>query len=559
MCGDRESKALSIRDLFRALRRSVLLVVGCLLIGLAAGGGLALTQPASYTTQVRLFVSSNASDSTDSLLQNSNLVLQRVPSYVTLVNSPLVIGEVVQRLGLTEPPDAVAQRITASNPLQTALIEITVRDDTARGAYDLAGALAQAVATAVQRVETSSTGFTPVKVTVVSPPALPAGRDLAGPVWRLGVGLLLGLLVGAAVAVARELTDSRLKDPEQLRTVLGLPPLATITVGTRPDRAPPPTEDAYWATPAGEGYRQLRTNLQVLADAAGLRSVLVIGPHRADDAHQVARNLAVAHSLAGVRVLLVEADLRHPAIAETFGLDAGPGLATVLAGESDVDAVIHRWRDSTLHVLPAGSSTAGSGEPLAGSGELLASDAMNVLLGRLERRFDLVIVAAPPLLDAADAAILATRVDGVVLTTRHRGTRLDAVWRSVQALHDVRARVLGAVVLHRSGRLDGSRPFAAADPTSWPGGRPDHRTASPITTPGEQGTGEQGQSPKRPLRPVPDLPAPLALPSAAEARPQTDKPRGVAALPQARGVAAVGGGNRVEPPEAAADDEEAEA
>jgi capsular exopolysaccharide synthesis family protein len=558
---------LSIRDLLRALRRNALLVLVCLLVGLGGGAYLAVTQPASYTTQIRLFVSSNGSDSTDSLLQNSNLVLERVPSYVTLVNSPLVVDKVVKRLRLTESPDSVARRITATNPLQTALIEITVQDTTAQGAYNLALALGDTVTEVVQGIETSATGFAPVKVTTVSQPEMP-GRALAGPIWRLGLGLLLGLILGAALAIGRELLDTRLKDPEQLRTKLGLPPLATVAIGTRPAKMPPPTEEAYWATPAGEGFRLLRTNLQVLVNSGGLRSIVVTGPHSDDQADTVARNLAIALSKAKVRVVLIEANLRNPRLAETFGFEGGPGLSAVLDGQADADAVTRQWRDGDLRVLPAGSSS-------GSSSELLASDAMDHLLGHFERRYDLVIVDAPPVLEVADAAVLATRVDGVLLALRHRGTKWDAVWRSVQALHDVQARVLGAVVLHRAGRLDRApreaalRVPVAASRWSGPSGG-----AVPAPRAGEPTQPRAGaeRRVRRPLRPVPDLPKPgdparpgevakpaepkpIVLPGVGEGRADVQA-RGVASMPQARGVAAVGGSNRAEPEDNAEPDED---
>jgi polysaccharide biosynthesis transport protein len=525
---------VSIRDLLRTLRRNLAIVLACLFLGASGGAYLAWRQPPSYTTQTRLFVSSNGSDSTDSLLQNSNLVLERVPSYVTLVTSPLVLGPVAQRLGRTESTDALAAHIQATNPLQTAVIDITVRDTTPRGAYELAVALDDVVGVMVQRVETSATGFVPVKVTVVSRPQVPGGPDLGPAAWRLGLGILLGLALGTAIAAGRELFDPRLKDPEQLRTKLGLPPLAVIAVGARPDRAPPPTDGAYWTSAASEGYRQLRTNLSVLVSSGGLRSILVVGPHAADGGPTVARNLAIALGLAKASVLLVEADLRHPRFAAAFGIDGAgtDGLSAVLTGEADLDAVIHPWRGGAVHVLPAGTLR-------AGSTELLAADVMDDVLGQLERRFDVVIVSAPPLLEIADAAELSSRVDGVVLAVRYRGTRWDAVWRAVQALHDVQARLLGAAVLCRS-RTPGVAPRDAlrvpVAASRWAG--PNGPAAGPRVRAQDRDVRPPALA-RRPLRSVPDLPKPLALPGVERA-----------AGPPARGVAAVNGGNRIVPRQA---------
>jgi len=463
---------MSVRDLLRLLRRNVIVMVVCLVAGVALGGFAALKQPLYYTTHTRLFVSSNGSDSTDTLLQNSNLVMNRVPSYASMVNSPLVLSQVAQRLGRTESVQSMAGRIEATNPLQTALIDITVRDTTAHRAYELAAAVAAAVMSVVPRLETAATGFVPIKITLVSQPELPARADLGPAASRLALGVLLGLLLGTVIAVGGELLNARLQDPEQLRAKLDLAPLGVLAGGRRGDRAPLPPDDAFWASRAGEGYRQLRANLRALVASDGLRSVLVTGPHDDDGAATVAQNLAIALSRVRLRVLLIEADLRHPRFAAAFGIGdttAGRiggevGLAAVLAGDRDVDMAIYSWGSGPLHVLPAG---AGAGA----SGELLASDAMRDLLGRLEERFDLLIISAPPMLEAADAAVLAGGVDGVVLTSRIGSTRWTAVRQSVQALRDAGARVLGAAVLGKTRGAGRASPDALTAPVAaapWP-------------------------------------------------------------------------------------------
>src|SRR4051794_9988646 len=169
---------MSVRDLLRILRRNLTVMAVCLVAGAALGGAMAVRHPSSYTAQTRLFVSSSGSDSTETLLQNSNLVLNRVPSYATLVNSPLVLSKVEQRLGRTEPLESMTGRIEATNPLQTAVIEITVRDTTARRAYELAGAVSAVVMAVVPTLEAAGSGFAPVKISLVSQPELPARPDL---------------------------------------------------------------------------------------------------------------------------------------------------------------------------------------------------------------------------------------------------------------------------------------------------------------------------------------------------------------------------------------------
>lgn len=513
---------MSVRDLLRILRRNLTVMAVCLVAGAALGGVVALRHPSSYTAQTRLFVSSSGSDSTETLLQNSNLALDRVPSYATLVNSPLVLGEVAQRLGRTDPLESMTGRIEATNPLQTAVIEITVRDTTARRAYELAGAVSAVVMAVVPRLEAAGSGFAPVKISLVSQPELPARPDLGPVASRLALGVLIGLLLGAAIVFGRELLDARLEDPEQLRTKLNLAPLGVLAGSRGAGRALLPPDDAFWASRAGEGYRQLRANLRVLVASGGLRSVMVTGPHADDGAATVAQNLAISLGLVQMRVLLVEADLRHPRLAAAFGIGlaaAEPGgnelardggLAAVLAGDIDVDVAIHSWRDGALHLLPAGSAN-------TVSDELLASDGMRGLLRHLEQRFDLLIISAPPMLEVADAAALAAQVDGVVLTARCGSTRWTAVRQSVQALYDARARVLGAAVLGKA------RGAGRASPDAVP--------APAVAVRANDEPGQVSESTVHPLRRVP--PQSPATPGAGSLPRQLTPARGVAAAGRA--------------------------
>jgi succinoglycan biosynthesis transport protein ExoP len=515
---------LSIRDLAHALRRHAVLFLVCVLLAVGPGAYFALSATPSYMTRTQLFVSSTGTTSVAALLQNNNLVLDRIPSYVTLVNSPLVVKPVVQRLGLQESPEAVALRITASNPLDTAVIDVIVRDATAQGAYRLAVAIGEIFGTVVQGIETAANGRSPVKITVVRPPGLPATPDSSGTVRHLVMALLLGLGLGTTAVVLRDRADTTVREPEDLRTTLDMPPLAIIGVDSRAVRSPLMIE-AGTPSSRGEGFRRLRTNLQVLISAEELRSVLVTGPLTDDNSSTVARNLAAAFSLAQVRVLLIESDMRDGHAASLLGVDGRRGLSDVLVGRVGVEEAIQPWREGRVHVLPAGPSP-------SNPSELLASEVMRDLIAKLEREYDLLLVDAPSLLGTTDATVLAMLVNGTLLTVRRDRTRWDTVRRAVQALHDVNARTLGAVVLCRQSRWTGrgneprrkSRGFSV-NPARLPFGS--GRAAS-LSAPGEAAR-------QRATVETPSIPIGIALVPSPPAIPRP------AVSYAARGVAAVQG------------------
>ena len=431
---------MSISDLARSLRRRWMLFLGCILVGLSVGAHTVLSAQPSYTAHSQLLVSSTGSSDVDTLLNNNNLAAERVPSYVALVNAPAVVTEVVRRLQLRESPESVSRRITASQPLETALIDVTVRSDTAQGAYDEATAVGQVFGTVVGGFESGRTGMSPVQVTMVRPPELPTVSDSPGMLRSLALGLFLGAGLGVVVVVIRGLLDTSVRDAEDLRTKLGLRPLASITKDPDKDREPLVFGDDEESVPNAEGYRYLRTRLQFLSSNEGIRSVVVSSPEPEDGAPTVACKLAVVYGLAGLRVLLIDADLRNGQVADLLAVEGRAGLTDVLLGAASRQEVIQRWRGSTVDVLPSGPRP-------PNPSELLASESMRTLLLDSEEHYDLVMLAAPSLLDVTDGAVLATRVSGTVLVIRQSRSRWEKVRRAVQALSDVDARVLGAVVM----------------------------------------------------------------------------------------------------------------
>jgi capsular exopolysaccharide synthesis family protein len=151
--------------------------------------------------------------------------------------------------------------------------------------------------------------------------------------------------------------------------------------------------------------------------------------------------MALALAQAGQSVVLVDADLRRPMVAEYLGLERSAGLTTVLIGDADLDSMLQPWGDDNFYVLS-------SGRIPPNPSELLGSQAMALLIRRLEDTFDVVVIDAPPLLPVTDAAVLAQSVGGVILMVDSQRTKQANVVKSLQSLDLVRANLLG-VVLNR--------------------------------------------------------------------------------------------------------------
>jgi len=189
---------------------------------------------------------------------------------------------------------------------------------------------------------------------------------------------------------------------------------------------------------AAEAYRALRTNLQFSSLDRELKTILVTSAGDGDGKTTVAANLGVAMAESGKRVLLVDCDLRRPGLHEVFGLPVVPGLSNALLGESGELPV------STTTVAGLSVLTAGDRPP--NPAELVASARLTRLLARVREEYDYVIIDSPPAGLVADAAVLASAADGVIMVVSAGRTKRDAARRAKEQLERVGARLLGVVL-----------------------------------------------------------------------------------------------------------------
>ena len=192
-------------------------------------------------------------------------------------------------------------------------------------------------------------------------------------------------------------------------------------------------------SPASEAFRVLRTNLQFAGLDQPLKSVLITSASPGEGKSTTAANLAVTCTQSGMNVCLVDADLRRPTLHKSFRVKNWCGLTTALIGEGGLEAALQPGGLDGLTLLTSG--------PLPPNpAEMLGSGRMVELLAELERRFDLVIVDTPPVLAVTDAAVLASRMDGVLLVVRSGQVPRQQVAQARDALAAVQARLLGVVL-----------------------------------------------------------------------------------------------------------------
>lgn len=444
-------------------------LAGAVLAGLVGGLGATLLATPTYQATAGTFFSLQYGNSAADLVQGSTYTQNQVESFATLATTPVVLTPVVEELGLDVSAQALATRITASAPLDTVLVEVSVTDVSAEQSARIANAVAESLSRTVEELAPEDADGDPtVQATTVAPAEVPSGQASPDLVVDLAAGLLLGLLAGLGLVALRELSDTRVRDAETLATLTPLPVVGSIGVLPRSADRPVVVELEPHGT-AAESFRQLRTNLRFLGlsrddeGATGAQVVSVTSSLAAEGKSTVAANLAVALAETG-RVLLVDADLRRPSVATVLGLEGAAGLTTVLVGEAEPADVVQEWGAAGLHVLTAGALP-------PNPSELLGSPAMAALLARLRGEYDHVVLDTAPVLPVADAAILSRVVDGTLVVANVTRVRRHQLTETLTGLDRLGGRTLG-VVLNQVRRDESAYTYETPAALQWAPARP---------------------------------------------------------------------------------------
>jgi capsular exopolysaccharide synthesis family protein len=284
------------------------------------------------------------------------------------------------------------------------------------------------------------------------------------------IGLLLSLVGGVGLALLLEYMDNTVKSVEDVASVAQLPTLALIpsmnadakrlAVGKKKgrqnsgaaelegvsgllarDMQPPGDSLATLGTlsPVVESYRMLRTSVLLSTAGAPPKTILITSSQPGEGKTTTAVNTAISLSQLGASVLLIDADLRRPAVHTAFKIPHARGLSNYLSSHTPLDDLIVKLPVPNLSVLPCG--------PIPPNpAELISSDRMKDLLRALGRQFDHILIDSPPLISVTDPIILSTMVDGLVLVVQAGKSTRGLVSRARRELARVGARVFGVVL-----------------------------------------------------------------------------------------------------------------
>jgi len=461
---------VDFKNLMRVARRRWKTIAVMLVVALCVSAVLSLTTTKQYESRAQLYITADTTSPTGSDTLANFYLTSQVKSYAQLASHQAVMQKVSQGLGGIPTAAELAGMVTATIQPETLILEVVVHHPDPAMAQRIAQAVADELASYIEKIETPEGADHPqVNATVTDPATRNENPVAPRTALNLAIAGVLGLLLGAALALARELLDNTITSIEQMEQVIDAPVMASV--GVDPDMVKKPLlTDIKGFSPRGEAFRMLRTNLQFLDLDSEPKSLVITSAVAGEGKTTTSTNLAVALAQAGRRVLLVDGDLRRPRVAGVLGLESKVGLTTVLVGRTELDQSIQRHEPSGVYFLACGPTP-------PNPSEILQSRATHDLLRRLRDMFDAVIIDAPPLLPVTDAAILATVADGAIIVARHGKTHRDQLKASQQRLNNVGGKLFGVVVNMIPKRFANSYYYYYYDEVEPPGARKKSKTA----------------------------------------------------------------------------------
>jgi capsular exopolysaccharide synthesis family protein len=435
---DSGERVVELGEYLYVLRRRWLTVVIIAVTALALASAITLAMPKKYTATTRLFFGV-AAESVSDMAQGSTFAAKQISSFAEVATSPRVLEPVIGQLGLQTTPTELAKSVKTTVPVNTVILEIAATDRDPTRAAQIANALGTELAkAAVELSPNRENGTEAVQVNTIAAAEVPTEASWPKVPQNLGVGLMLGLLLGVGIAVMRHVVDTKIRNENDLRVLTDSPILGVVAYDHEVPSHPVILRDEPLAAPS-EAVRRLRTNLQFIDVANRSKSIVVSSSIPAEGKTTIAINLAVSLADTGARVILVDADLRRPSIAEYMGIEGQVGLTTVLIGRADVKDVVQPFGTSSLDLLPAGQVP-------PNPSELLGSAAMASLLERLSTSYDMVLLDSPPILPVTDAVVLSKLAGGALLVVGADRTHRPQLQQSLDSLETAGAHLFGIVM-----------------------------------------------------------------------------------------------------------------
>lgn len=443
---DGSEDGITLMDLMRIIRKH--LVTAAIVFVMVFAGVTAYTflVPPKYTATAQAMATYNASQGDDAGISQQytggTYIAGQITSYTTLATTETVLEPVIKDLGLDTSVKSLAGQLTVTNPTNTAFVNISVEDGDAQQASDIANAVAASMQNVIQNDLYSAADKSPVKISIVQRARVPESPSSPNKPLYLAVGVVAGLVLGVFAALLKDMLNTKVEETSDVRSLVGASSLGSVpqdnSLGEkRPVLISQPNG------PIAEEFRRIHTNIEFLQTdkVAGKGQLLVITSAQPSEGKTTTSiNVAAALAEDGARVLLIDADLRHPSVAHHLGLEGSAGLAHVLSGQMSPKDVVQNYWKPNLHILPAGKRP-------ANAGVLLGSDTMRIMVEQALTQYDYVIIDTAPLSVSNDGVVFGrwAKAKGLVLVTGRGVCEKKELKEVSESLHVAKVPVLGFI------------------------------------------------------------------------------------------------------------------
>ena len=438
---------MELKQYWNLVLKNLSIVLVLSFLGASLGFFVALGTPKLYKAESQIFISTpTPSVDISALQQGSSFAQQRVISYSRVISGPATLVPVIEILGLKMSSSELARKIAASAPIGTVLINITVTDVSGIRAAAIANAVAVQFGETIKTLELPQFGDSAgVKSTMVRSAEVPGGPSTPNTKLNVTTGLFFGFIIACMIGVVRQIFDSSVKNANHLS---GRTLLSTIFFDPEAENSPLLTQIGKYSVRA-ESFRHLRTSLKFPTEQNNCEVIAVTSAFPGEGKTTTSINLAIAYAQTGVKVALVEADLRRPSFKKYFGVnsDHAIGLMEVLDRIESGKAI--KKYESFFQSFGDEDNCfewIASGVIPNNPAERLDSAAMSLFITGLKREYDIVIVDTPPALPVTDAAVLSAKVDSVIIVARAGVTKQSHILGVFEILDNLRAKTLGVVL-----------------------------------------------------------------------------------------------------------------